>query len=135
MNMKKLLFVLMAAFVQPQLAGAELLTGNDLYGLCSSRHVPTSQSACNFYTFGVLDGITLGTYSAERRNGDQDELIKLSDVDRLSGFCIPNEIARAQATDIFARYLEENPHERHHTAERLVLNAMREAFPCTETAD
>lgn len=45
-------------------------------------------------------------------------------------FCLPDNVTRGQVTDVTARYLRENPDERHQGAAVMVAMAMVEAYPC-----
>ena len=46
--------------------------------------------------------------------------------------CTPIEVTREQLRLVVVKYLEANPAELHKSADSMVINALIEAFPCTE---
>lgn len=44
--------------------------------------------------------------------------------------CIPANSDSGQIVEVVCKYVVENPKERHRNARVLVVNALREAFPC-----
>jgi hypothetical protein len=65
---------------------------------------------CNGYLQGAID-----TFEFERASGS---------------LCIPNEVKSEQAIRVFMKYSDDHPEELHKAAPVVVLEAMRQAFPC-----
>ena len=88
-------------------AHAGFLSGNTLLQhINSNEHI--WQSYANGYIIGVHD---LG-----------DTVL----------FCTPPTLTVGQAKDIVRIYLEINPNLRHTVAEALVVNALKQAYPCAK---
>ena len=102
--MKKLLVALL---MLPALARAEFWTGNDLHANLTSSDVMLKMQALG-YIMGAYDvGVSLF-------------------------FCPPNQrnITAGQINDIVKQYLERNPSTRNRTADQLVLEALKQVWPC-----
>ena len=102
--MRKLLATLL--FV-PAMAQAEFWTGNDLYTNMTSTDVMSKMHALG-YVMGVYDtGVTLA-------------------------FCPSTErgITAGQVNDIVRIYMDRNPAQRNRTADRVVLDALKQTWPC-----
>jgi hypothetical protein len=91
-------------------------TGNKLLTLCGDRGI------CMMYLQGFSEGMMLFPSLA----GIPAET-NLSDV---YGYCIPKGVSNEQVTDVFIKYLKDNPAERHKPAAILALLSLRAAFPC-----
>lgn len=94
------------ALVASAMAGstqAYALSGNQLHELCTK-----GETACASYIMGSVD-----------------TLLPLA-----SGICAPSSANYRQYKDIVARFLMDRPERRHQLAPLLILDAMREAFPC-----
>ncbi len=49
----------------------------------------------------------------------------------LLGVCVPLEVEHGQIIDVFVKYLNATPNQRHLPARSLLYSAMLEAFPCS----
>ncbi len=49
---------------------------------------------------------------------------------RVEGYCLPAGASLGQATDVFCKYLKENPAERHKDGAYLVGVSLKADFPC-----
>jgi len=57
----------------------------------------------------------------------------MSVVEYTNDFCRPMRSTHSQATLVVKKYLSEHPEKLHLDADGLVLEALTEAFPCTES--
>jgi hypothetical protein len=84
-------------------------TGNYWLGICQSHDVGQA-SICLAYVNGFA-----GLHS-------------LPEIQNL--FCPPTGVTIGQMKEVVTKYLRDNPAKLHLNMNRLVLNALREAFPC-----
>ena len=98
-----------------------ILSGNKLYDICGQTEDPsrtyTTQDVinleyCNAYITGVIDE------AAEALSGVHPSL-----------FCLKS-VTLPQIHDVVVMSLRNHPEERHFGAQRLVVFALAEAFPC-----
>ena len=89
----------------PDAAAREFMSGNYLYGQCSST-VYFERGFCQGYIIGVINTLSQRV------------------------FCFPDSATAGQAEDVVKQWLEGHPEVRHLAAERLVALALFEAFPC-----
>jgi hypothetical protein len=76
--------------------------------------------ACIAYTEGVLDGVQA-----------EDGFQKLATgKTQTAPFCIPDAADNGQIIRITLKYIRNNPEEAHKTTAVLIVEAVREAFPC-----
>jgi hypothetical protein len=100
------------------------LSGNDLFSNCEGiddRSAPAHKGiACMMFIAGVSDGwhgaIAVHAKSQLRRGS--------------VNFCMPDEVTGGQAASVVAKYLRDNPAERHKLAAIIVVTALSKAFPC-----
>ncbi len=85
--------------------------GRELEALCS-RDPPR----CAAYLEGVAD-----TYEGYA-----------NDASPASGICKPYQVTSAQFRQIVLRYIRSHPEARSHAAPRVVVEALRGAYPCPE---
>lgn len=93
-------------------ASAEFLSGNDLYGYCTSDKTDyVSATGCIGYVAGVAD--VLGH-------------------NPINGFhaCMPLSVSRARAKDAALAFLTIHPERRDRGADGLVAEALAREFPC-----
>lgn len=88
-------------------------TGNELWGLCSSRDTHL-QNGCAGNLYGILT-----TLLWLNNSGDLPH-----------GFCPPRNFTVQQIIDVAQGYVRDHPGQRHHPAPLLVLMSLWEAFPC-----
>ena len=105
--MRSVLIAVLAGVVAsaPGAAAGEFMSGNDLYGHCSSA-VYVDRGICHGYVIGVVDILSQRV------------------------ICVPDDATAGQAEDIVRQWLEGHPEVRHLAAEGLVALALSEAFPC-----
>jgi hypothetical protein len=92
-------------------ARADLFTGNDLL-----NYYRNSPSLFYQYVFGVIDGMRADSawHSAS------------------TFFCFPDGVTYQQAGDIVAKYLIDDPTDRHYPGSSLIGIAIAGAFPCRQ---
>lgn len=104
----RLTFIFSVLFSSP--AWAEFKNGNDLHRDCAHKD-------------DYIEGVCLGY------------VIAIADVlasNPLYGFsaCIPSNATAGQLMDVVRQWLNNNPQERHYTANSIVALALSDAFPC-----
>ncbi len=117
--MKKTLLLMIAAIsaifstayqAQAQNPSSSRLNGNSLYERCahtdSSDPTFVQRSVCLGYIMGATDPYA-GT-----------------------ALCIPYQVQHGQLQEIVTKYLANNPHLRHYKASDLVVDALKQFFPC-----
>jgi hypothetical protein len=92
-------------------ARADMMTGNELWSLCTSKEV-SERLLCDGYVTAISEAIG-------PPNGVYSQLA-----------CLPENGTRGQFIDVVKRYLESHPERRHLPAVGLVGNALSSAFPC-----
>jgi len=121
--MKALAIVLLVLLASPVKAASEMTAG-DLYSLCTSAD-ESDLSACNFYVFGVVQGVILGsTMTANRKFVEKKNTV----------ICLPGTVSRDQMVAIvrdtlrmtFAVY----PRDRDLPAAGVVTAVFLQKFPC-----
>ena len=82
--------------------------GNALFADCEKgdENNPTEWGICMGYTIGLADAF--------------DERM----------FCVPPNAKQGQVTDVVKLWLRDHPEKRHSAGSSLVLNALKEKFPC-----
>lgn len=93
-------------------ASAEFLSGNDLYGYCTSDKTDyVSTTGCIGYVAGVADVLAHN---------------------QINGFhaCMPLSVSRGGAKDAALAFLTAHPEKRDRDADGLVAEALARAFPC-----
>jgi hypothetical protein len=116
--MTKSIFILAAFFLISFNAGAmgPTLTGNAIYPVCS-----THDSRCAIFINGWLGGYHFGTMIVANELGAKSTR---------AYFCFPEKINIMQLANVFTKYLENNPKDRHQPASDLVFVSFLDAFPC-----
>ena len=121
--MKALAIVLLVLLASPAKAASEMTAG-DLYSLCTSAD-ESDLSACNFYVFGVVQGVILGsTITANRKFVEKKNTV----------ICLPDTVSQNQMAAIvrdtlkltFAVY----PRDRDLPAAGVVTAVFLQKFPC-----
>lgn len=103
---------------------ADFFDGQELHRLCTSEDVRENQ-VCTGYAIGVVDSaedLAIRASISPERFGDNA-------ADLIMPYCVPVGAGGRQLKDIVAKYLTDNPQERHFKAVSLVSLAMMEAFP------
>ena len=98
---------LVALLLVSSSAHAGFLSGNTLL-----QHINTNEHMWQAYANGYIVGVH-----------DMGDTIL---------FCTPSTITVGQAKDIVRVYLEINPSLRHLSAETLVVNALKQVYPCAK---
>ena len=94
-------------------AEMEDVSGAYLKNICTSyveRPASTLEGMCIGYVVGVISVVKYMNY-----------------------FCLPVKSTHSQATLVVKKYLAEHPEKLHLDADGLVLEALKEAFPCAES--
>ncbi len=91
-------------------------TGNDMLSYCSVSDPKFNRLYCHGYMASVYD-----THNVWVEWGDLPQK-----------FCSPDEVTQDQLRLVVVKYLEAHPAKLHLSGGSLVLNALMEAFPCTE---
>ena len=96
--------------------------GNAFFAQCTPTS--TSYTACVFYVIGLTDG--LGLMNAGLQKAGQKEI-----------FCMPggtglhSPVTGVQTVDLMMRYLQRHLEERHKPTMLVLVNTLKETFPCS----
>ena len=104
--MKTPILALLVTLAVPTNSPGSFVDGNRLYAYANSDD-PVQLSIFFGYVIGTIDA-------------------------HWSVLCIPKDASSAQVKDIAKTYLDDHPEERHLAAERIVVKAIREAYPCSK---
>lgn len=112
--MKKSLLTLslLAAAAAPAHAAP---TGNDLHESCTN--LLAGELACTMFVAGFIFGM----------NGQANAS------NSMPLFCTPENATPLQITDIYKKYLVDNPHERHRPAVDLLVESVSEHWVCPDS--
>ena len=88
-------------------------SGNFMHAQCSPS-AAKQHSNCAFY----LSGLTKGAFG-------QAVLTESKEL-----FCVPLGVTNGQLVDVFYKYLDDHPAQRHMDAAVLAFFSLRDAFPC-----
>jgi hypothetical protein len=121
--MKALAIVLLVLLASPVKAASEMTAG-DLYSLCTSAD-ESDLSACNFYVFGVVQGVILGaTMTANRKFVEKKNTV----------ICLPDAVSRNQMVAIVRDTLKMTfavyPRDRDLPAAGVVTAVFLQKFAC-----
>jgi len=121
--MKALAIVLLVLLPSPAKAASEMTAG-DLYSLCTSAD-ESDLSACNFYVFGVVQGVILGaTMTANRKFVEKKNTV----------ICLPDAVSQNQMVAIVRDTLKMTfavyPRDRDLAAAGVVTAIFLQKFPC-----
>ena len=121
--MKALAIVLLVLLASPAKAASEMTAG-DLYSLCTSA-VESDLSACNFYVFGVVQGVILGSaMTANRKFVEKKNTV----------ICLPDAVSQNQMVAIVKDTLKMTfavyPRDRDLPAPGVVTAVFLQKFPC-----
>ena len=121
--MKALAIVLLVLLPSPAKAASEMTAG-DLYSLCTSAD-ESDLSACNFYVFGVVQGVILGsTITANRKFVEKKNTV----------ICLPDAVSQNQMVAIVRDTLKMTfavyPRDRDLPAPGVVTAVFLQKFPC-----
>lgn len=87
----------------------------------SARGDPISGLQCLAYVMGVID---------DRFNFRIDEMASTGAFDPARYFCFPHGVTPDQAVRVIVKWLGDHPARLHEDAIKLVLDALKENFPC-----
>ncbi|NPD17605.1 hypothetical protein HOY34_20680 [Xinfangfangia sp. D13-10-4-6] len=91
-------------------AAQNFFNGNDLLMHCQPR-----STSVTGYVVGAIDVYRIANAISPHS---------------VFGMCVPKNATAAQVSDVFCKYIIENPAQRHYAAGSLVWTAMNEAWPC-----
>ena len=95
-------------------------TGNDLLVTCDQRNRNDLKSGmCLGFIIGASDGFTFGGI-----------LSTPGSIESYEQHCVPSGVNIGQTVDVVVTYLRQNPAVRHRNAVSLVVESLRNAFPC-----
>lgn len=132
----RMIFVGVFLLANAAIAKAET-TGNELHRFCEPR-----SALLDGYVSGVVDKATVDiaalydlyrvtlniSDAVARTERDAHEFNKAAVV--ISQFCVPKGATRGQVTDVFCKYLKDNPAERQKNATKLMVTALNRVWPC-----
>ena len=121
--MKTTTLVLLALLLAGPGAAGEMTAGN-LYSLCASAD-ESNLTACNFYVFGVVQGVILGsTLTANRKFVEKKNTV----------ICLPDAVSQNQMVAIVRDTLKMTfavyPRDRDLAAAGVVTAVFLQKFPC-----
>lgn len=96
---------------------AAYISGNELHEMCAKDAGIDFSLSCTLYVLGVAD--TMRVMSRVT-----------TPIANFKHICVPSGATSGQLTDVAIKYLRDHPEKRHLGAMVLVINAIREAFPC-----
>lgn len=136
--MRSALIVLFISSVVCSQASAGFLSGNDIYGYCSSSRALVNGFAAGVFDKGENDYYTYFSFVWEAMDHAKDPVLKdrmsvksAEGTLRIAGYCEPKNIILNQVSDVFCRYLNNHPETRHKSAAELFTIALTEAWPCS----
>ncbi len=91
------------------------VTGNDWHSICNNKKADRP-GGCDTYVVGVVSGIKAQAAITSTKEP----------------FCAPPKVSYQQYADIFFKYLDNHPEQRHELAVILALQSWRDAFPCSK---
>jgi hypothetical protein len=114
-----ILAALVGVLLAPSTAEAVSKNGNELFSDCSAENATYSNGICMGYIVGVGDAVL------------DLQFLGLIDA-RFSPICVPRKsgVTVGQMVDIVKKYLTDHPEFRHQGGGALVVQALRQAFPC-----
>jgi hypothetical protein len=86
-----------------------------------ARGNPVSGLQCLAYVMGVMD---------DRFNSRIDEMVSTGAFDPAKYFCFPHGVTPDQAVRVIVKWLGDHPARLHEDAVKLVVDALKENFPC-----
>jgi hypothetical protein len=99
-------------------------TGNAFDRLCSVVEKNKTETqhgvACIAYVVGLIDGVSKET----------EFVLAVSNKQPPMPFCLSDDVENGQLIRIVLRYIRNHPEEAHLSTAFLVVQALREAFPC-----
>jgi Rap1a immunity proteins len=98
-----------------QQAHAYFYDGNRLFNNCQEGDTP--EATTRLISWGFCTGYIMGAVDAVLGAG-------------FHKVCIPNGVAQKQMRDVVTSWLDDHPEKRHLSAEFLVIEALKEKFPC-----
>lgn len=118
----------------------QAMSGNDMAEFCLKQPEPddfSSEIACIYFVTGAVSG-----FHRTRETAFAAFIWAFNDVDfpgasykkfrrPVCGFETPEGVTGTQMADIFRLYLKKHPERRHEDAATLVLDSLKEVFPCT----
>ncbi len=112
---------------------SQTTSGNKLLDSCTSENDIGKLSFCVGYIVGEIEGQNLGAFLFSlmvEAGMSADEFTEFANR-FIFQHCIPPNVTNGQLKDVVVQYLIVNPAVRHESARSLVLEAYREAFPCS----
>jgi hypothetical protein len=117
------LAAILAVGVTPITVGGQPVTGNDLLERCDIWDNFTDMSSA--FESGMCQGELFGVWNTA------SILNHLPSVQaRLLTFCSPEEVTLLRIRRIVVNYLQAHPERLQESSSILILDALREAFPC-----
>ncbi|WP_088158793.1 Rap1a/Tai family immunity protein [Achromobacter xylosoxidans] len=111
-----LVLAVLAAWSQPAVSKPDYESGNWWLERCQAGDA-VSQGSCVWFVYGFTQGL------AAQAVGSGAQKI----------YCQPESVTYGQAKDIWIKYMQDNPAERHKPAGVLLMVSMLKAFPCAVT--
>jgi hypothetical protein len=103
---------LAAAFVSLSFSAAGQQTSIDLQGKCSGKQMDVGEMICQIY-FTAFTETLIATNAAEQ-----------------NGICFPAGASANQNRLVVEKYMAQHPEKLHEYAAILIVDSLREAFPC-----
>lgn len=107
------------------------MSGSWLLELCTSDNLAYG-SYCDGFIGGFEQGLVVGNADTAGAVGiDVSNPFTLEKARRMVlGFCVPNGVTIKQKVDAVVQYLQANGGEQYREADKLIIEAFKEAFPC-----
>jgi len=113
--------------------GTSSVDGNEMLKKCLS-YVHMLDSNANPSAISEEDAVD-GAYCVGYVNGMVDDrfywqMNEGSTLDPLKHFCLPDGVSPNQTVRVFIKWLQDNPARLHEHASHLLIDALRDGFPC-----
>tara|TARA_R110002126_G_scaffold222375_1_gene367559 strand:- start:129 stop:515 length:387 start_codon:yes stop_codon:yes gene_type:complete len=117
------------------LLGAPLsaqIAGNDIAAACDHiKEADVRAGYCIGYIAGAWEGMKRGTAQVVMLSDPGKTAAEVdASTNALLGICMPVEVEHSQIVDVFLKYLDDTPSQRHFPARSLLHSALLDAFPC-----
>lgn len=103
-------------------ASAFAYTGNELFADCGQDRRSAAYGRCVGFVEGILVGAVYGGAYEVGKTGSGSTVYR--------PFCVADGVTIGQLADIVAKYLGENPKDRHRDAAVLIIQAVLQNFSC-----
>lgn len=120
-----------ASFMLMFASTSHAMSGNELLELCVSSKT-ADETFCIGYIGGMREGVWVGvagTLSAQGKRFDSAGQMEDA-ISEMTRYCLAPRSTTQQHVDTVIRFLQDNPDKRNQSARKLIVSALRQAYPC-----